>query len=79
MPATMPQMDLKRLNEILMSESGRAHFESHYPDLMSWYDEHIGLGLQSSIVQASLKAMWQQEMERHAESFCESLETGAAA
>lgn len=73
MPAVMIRMDLRRLHEILQDASGREHFASRYPDLISWYDENVSKGIQDSLVQASLSAMWQQEMDRDAESFCRRL------
>jgi len=71
MLATMPKMDLRRLYEILQGDSGRARFESRYPDLMEWYNQYVGRGFGNEFVQASLQAIWQQEMERDAgQSIC---------
>ena len=71
------RMDLYRLHEILQTESGRAHFRSHYPDEMSWYESAVRSGFSDSMVQAVLMTLWQQEMERNAGPFCERLEAGA--
>ena len=72
-------MDLRRLYEILQSASGREHFVSRYPDLMVWYDGHVSSGFASPLVQASLKALWQQEMERDAQMFTSLSKEGPGA
>jgi len=71
------KIDLEKLHEVL-GGSGRFYFIAKYPDLMAWYDQHIisTTGLQCPLVQASLKAIWQQEIESNAESFFDGLRTG---
>jgi hypothetical protein len=59
MPVLMKSMDLLRLHEVLQSASGREHFMALYPDLMEWYESHLSSGFESSLVQASLAALWQ--------------------
>ena len=70
-------MDLERLHKALQGP-GRSYFIARYPDLMAWYDQHIVTtsGLQCPLVQASLKAIWQQEIECDGESFRNSLGSG---
>lgn len=68
------KMDLRRLYEILKDESGRAQFESRYPELMIWFNEYEERGFDDSFIQASLKAIWQQEMERDAGQSIRELE-----
>ena len=75
MLAMKNEMDLEKLNEAIEGPA-RSYFISSYPDLMVWYDQHIMSGLDCPLVQATLKALWQQEMERDAKSFQESLAGG---
>jgi len=74
---TTEAIDLEKLHKALEG-SGRSYFIAKYPDLMAWYDRHIvsTSGLQCPLVQASLMAIWRQEIESNAESFYDSLRTG---
>lgn len=78
MTVATPDMDLRSLYEILQGESGRAHLEARYPDEMSWYLSYSDKGFEHSFVQASLKAMWQQEMERDAGQSIRELQAAPA-
>lgn len=71
MPVLAMKMDLGRLHALLQSESGRARFTELYPNEMALYNPNR---FNSPMVQAVLKAMWQMEMERDGQSFCEYLE-----
>lgn len=65
---------------LLLAAEGpaKARFNSRYPDLMAWFEQHVSLSSSygRDQVRAALKAIWQQEIEFDAESFRNCLDTG---
>lgn len=75
MPVMTQDIDLDKLFEAIEG-AGREHFQGRYPAEIAWYDQHIRYGRRSAMIEATLRAIWQQEMERDAKSLRRSLASG---